>query len=204
MALMKCKECGKEISSKAEFCPHCGFVYKKQKAGTKKIVLVTLITLFVVGIILVSGVYLIYDVIPKAKEKRELEKYYGTWVLEEDSYDKLYFLDYDIEDKKVIRDNYKTKKEIVINKDNLKSDAGDWGCGFNTPTNGFAITTWVDTECTDNYYLLTSLNKLVEFDSDDLKEKYNFMMCFDLKDNMLIQKTCKDIISNEGIKYKRK
>ena len=24
MALIKCPECGKEISDKAEFCPHCG------------------------------------------------------------------------------------------------------------------------------------------------------------------------------------
>lgn len=24
MALIKCKECGREISNKAEFCPHCG------------------------------------------------------------------------------------------------------------------------------------------------------------------------------------
>lgn len=24
MALIKCEECGKEISSQAEFCPHCG------------------------------------------------------------------------------------------------------------------------------------------------------------------------------------
>lgn len=25
MALVKCKECKKEISSKAELCPHCGY-----------------------------------------------------------------------------------------------------------------------------------------------------------------------------------
>ncbi len=25
MALMKCKECGKEISTTAEICPHCGY-----------------------------------------------------------------------------------------------------------------------------------------------------------------------------------
>jgi len=30
MALIKCKECGKEISKKAETCPHCGAPLKKQ------------------------------------------------------------------------------------------------------------------------------------------------------------------------------
>ena len=29
MAMIKCKECGKEVSSKAEKCPHCGVVVKK-------------------------------------------------------------------------------------------------------------------------------------------------------------------------------
>ena len=27
MALIKCSECGKEISDKAKLCPHCGFDY---------------------------------------------------------------------------------------------------------------------------------------------------------------------------------
>ena len=25
MALVKCQECGKEVSTKADTCPHCGF-----------------------------------------------------------------------------------------------------------------------------------------------------------------------------------
>ena len=29
MALVKCKECGKEISTKADKCPHCGAPIKK-------------------------------------------------------------------------------------------------------------------------------------------------------------------------------
>ena len=31
MALTKCKECGKEISKKADTCPNCGFNQKKSK-----------------------------------------------------------------------------------------------------------------------------------------------------------------------------
>jgi len=34
MALIKCKECGQEISDKAEFCPRCGFpVNEKVQKG---------------------------------------------------------------------------------------------------------------------------------------------------------------------------
>ena len=29
MALIKCPECGKKISSEAEICPHCGYVISK-------------------------------------------------------------------------------------------------------------------------------------------------------------------------------
>ncbi|MBE6443171.1 MAG: zinc-ribbon domain-containing protein [Alphaproteobacteria bacterium] len=31
MALIKCNECGKEISESADMCPHCGFSLKKYK-----------------------------------------------------------------------------------------------------------------------------------------------------------------------------
>ena len=45
MSLIKCKECGKEISDKAEICPNCGYILKsveikselKQKKSIKKI-----------------------------------------------------------------------------------------------------------------------------------------------------------------------
>ena len=30
MAMMKCKECGKDVSSKADKCPHCGIPIQKK------------------------------------------------------------------------------------------------------------------------------------------------------------------------------
>ena len=36
MALIKCVECGKEISDKAKNCVHCGYPIYKHKKGTKK------------------------------------------------------------------------------------------------------------------------------------------------------------------------
>ncbi|TYP00153.1 hypothetical protein EDC39_101313 [Geothermobacter ehrlichii] len=33
MALKKCKECGGKISSKAEYCPHCGAKNRRKGIG---------------------------------------------------------------------------------------------------------------------------------------------------------------------------
>lgn len=33
MAIIKCKECGNEISDKASFCPHCGYKRKRKNGG---------------------------------------------------------------------------------------------------------------------------------------------------------------------------
>lgn len=44
MSLIKCKECGKEISTKAAACPHCG--YKGYKPGGCMIVFLVAAGLF--------------------------------------------------------------------------------------------------------------------------------------------------------------
>jgi uncharacterized OB-fold protein len=54
MALTKCKECGKEISTKAESCPSCGMVLKKKASlldyfAGGFLTFLVLIILFVVG-----------------------------------------------------------------------------------------------------------------------------------------------------------
>ncbi|MBQ9769076.1 MAG: zinc ribbon domain-containing protein, partial [Clostridia bacterium] len=33
MALVYCKECGREVSDKAKFCPQCGFTFKIKGRG---------------------------------------------------------------------------------------------------------------------------------------------------------------------------
>ena len=50
MALKKCKECGNEVSTKAECCPKCGAVLNKLTGGRRYIVFVFLI-LVIVGVI---------------------------------------------------------------------------------------------------------------------------------------------------------
>ena len=51
MALNKCKECGNEVSTKAEACPKCGAIQKKKTSclGCLGAVILILITLGVIG-----------------------------------------------------------------------------------------------------------------------------------------------------------
>lgn len=59
MALIKCKECGKEISGTAESCPHCGYRTAHGRSVTEAKSLlaqwVICVALIVVGLIMVFG-----------------------------------------------------------------------------------------------------------------------------------------------------
>ena len=47
MALKKCKECGKEVSSKAKNCPNCGAPIKKQISTGSGCLIIILFVLFI-------------------------------------------------------------------------------------------------------------------------------------------------------------
>ena len=53
MALIRCKECGHEVSDKATVCPKCGnkitIVEKKKNSTTKILIAVVLLALLVCG-----------------------------------------------------------------------------------------------------------------------------------------------------------
>lgn len=58
MALVKCPECGKEISEKATVCPNCGYKNRKQiRLDIKKIIIFTII-LLVIGVAIFTVTYL--------------------------------------------------------------------------------------------------------------------------------------------------
>ncbi len=71
MALIKCSECGKEVSDKSKTCIHCGNKIKKNK---KKINENLLIILIVAGILLALGI--IIAVITSVKNKPDLKEVY--------------------------------------------------------------------------------------------------------------------------------
>jgi RNA polymerase subunit RPABC4/transcription elongation factor Spt4 len=51
MSLIKCQECGNEISDKAKTCPHCG--YKVKKYNKKNIVIISSLSVMVIAIIII-------------------------------------------------------------------------------------------------------------------------------------------------------
>lgn len=83
MAIIKCKECGKEISDNASQCPHCGYIYKKtinkkEKSTAFKIIIpiIVAIAVFIIGIVLFIA---INKGIEKINEKKILNQIVGTW-----------------------------------------------------------------------------------------------------------------------------
>jgi DNA-directed RNA polymerase subunit RPC12/RpoP len=56
MAMVKCSECGKQISSKVKKCPHCGY-RQKQKITINKKLIIGLLIVFVLGV----GVFIAYN-----------------------------------------------------------------------------------------------------------------------------------------------
>lgn len=54
MALIKCKECGKEISDKAEICPNCGNVLKEKTKKVGTIVILIASSIFVIFFMLLQ------------------------------------------------------------------------------------------------------------------------------------------------------
>jgi|GEM_PF-4239769 hypothetical protein len=87
MALIKCKECNKEISDNASQCPNCGYVYKKtknkkEKSSAFKIVIpiIVAIAVFIIGIVL----FIVIDKgMEKINEKKILNQVVGTWQYKE-------------------------------------------------------------------------------------------------------------------------
>lgn len=51
MALVKCKECGSEISTKAESCPKCGAKIKKKGMGCGSLLVIVILAFIVIAMI---------------------------------------------------------------------------------------------------------------------------------------------------------
>lgn len=58
MSLIKCKECGKEISDKAENCPHCGYPINKNAKNKTPfwLIIAAVIGAILAAIGLISGI----------------------------------------------------------------------------------------------------------------------------------------------------
>lgn len=80
MALIKCAECGKEISDSAKTCIHCGYKLKKKKEKKIKLSTTTIYTISFIGVILIFIIgFTIYNSYVANKTTKKLNQIVGTW-----------------------------------------------------------------------------------------------------------------------------
>ena len=103
MALIKCNECGKEISDEARKCPNCGAKTETAKLRNKKIRLYSIISISIILIIggLILAKVLLNNTIPVEKNKKKaillLQKYKNDEIDTEKLCDELDQLHDDVE-----------------------------------------------------------------------------------------------------------
>lgn len=77
MALINCKECGKEISDTSNTCVHCGAKTETSKANNKK--LIRNISILIIIVLLIGCIFIFYNNKPIVKQCNKsiaiLEKY---------------------------------------------------------------------------------------------------------------------------------
>ncbi len=76
METMKCKECGKELSTKAEICPNCGVRVKKKSTFS---IIFRVLEIVVVIVVLIILIVVIWAVIKDASRKARIKSFYGKW-----------------------------------------------------------------------------------------------------------------------------
>ena len=85
MALIKCSECGADISEKATVCPKCGcpiditkkIILDEKKNKIKKLSVIVICSVCVIGLILVGYNIFLYNTTPAKKAERIVRKDFG-------------------------------------------------------------------------------------------------------------------------------
>lgn len=127
MALIKCKECGKDISDTAKVCIHCGAKTEKTKELNKKLKLYGIISIII--ILIISSIILIYnnDTIVKSKNKAIslLQKYKNDEIDTEKLVDELEQLSYDIKALSNQKDDFSKSSKLNLLSITLNSISWD-------------------------------------------------------------------------------
>ena len=156
------------------------------------------ITITLGAIITLALLVYFFILLCQESPSKEVKKYYGSWELVNNNYNAL--------DKYVSKD-YKTLKTIKINRkniENLTKNYKIYSCEFKIPKRDFAITTFnpKTEDCEKNDYLITTLDKLIKHNKNN-NDWQDQIICFDLDNDMLIQRDCDTNIPDVGITYKK-
>lgn len=191
MALIKCSECGKEISDKAKICPNCGVDFKKNTMTLKIIgisIITMILTIFIVWFFFIANPK---DIVNYAREQNKVKNFlndcYGTYSLTNDNFHELdgkHFI--------IIKENNIARQEISITKENIVNKGGSFEV-----EKDFSL--FIDD---DDYYILIKLRTLIPNIDKSSGEK---IVCMKNENNKLVQKTCwlddNTTVPNVNIEY---
>lgn len=126
METIKCKECNKELSKKAEICPNCGYRIKN-KSFIKQLGIVFLgIILFIIIVLLI---FVIWYGVERYQKNKIVEQYAGVWTLKSDT-NQSYTIEHENFDTNLkIKEKIKIllDKKLIIKKENVYYGIGNEG-----------------------------------------------------------------------------
>ena len=176
MALIKCSECGKEISDKAKMCVNCG-----AKAKNNNKIILSLIIGVAILLVAVLVYFLIFNNNENKMSKESEKNFVGTWELQ--NTDKLYNYNENDNLYTIILD-----QKLIFNSNSISSYLPrDCESG---------ITERCD-KSIPSIYLTNKDNEIaINFVRTD---GASVLLCFTLhEENILKQRTCKGVSNDEG------
>ncbi|MEI3402198.1 MAG: zinc ribbon domain-containing protein [Clostridia bacterium] len=195
MEKIKCKECGKELSKKAEICPNCGIRVKKKSLIAQIGVVFLGIFLFIFIVAIVAG---IIEFVEKEKKNIIKETYAGTWILqtEQNVYYTIENTDYTTNEKTYTKKKIILDKELIVKKENIYYGMGRKNCVHKEHfVNGKLLERCPDLE--PKIFLSQMYDDIfgIEFLDED---GHSIILCFKYKENRIEQISAENIATGQG------
>lgn len=198
MEIIKCKECGKELSKKAEICPNCGIrVKKKSLLAQLGVVFLGIILFIAIVLIVFPIVFHSVETTGETIKPKQQELYEGTWILqtEGDVYYTIENIDYYTNEKTY------TKKKIILDKElEVKKEKIYYGMMRTSCThkehfiNGKLIERCPDLE--PQIFLSRMYDDIFGIEFLD-ENGHSIILCFKYKDNKIEQISAENIGTDE-------
>lgn len=180
MEIIKCKECGKDLSSKAEICPNCGVRVKKKGMISKAFRFFEVIgVLIVIGLVIFFGYLMIRNILNENRRK----SYIGEWKLQSDIENVIYKNSNDVELK------IKIDGTLKLDDENIYYGIGIRSCGVN-PFDKVS-----KKRC--DVVLLNTNDKVSAINFVATEGEESYLLCFEKNGDTLKQRSCKGANSDE-------
>lgn len=192
MELIKCKECGKTLSSKAEICPNCGVRVKKRGIVSKIFRFFEVISvLTVIGVIAFFAYVMIQNAIDESRRK----SYIGEWKLQSDIENVVYKKNTGLDEEN--NPVYYEFKIIIDDKLKIEDENINFGIGLSSCHNFKNDKEY--TERCDEVPAIVRLNTRDKICAINftVSDGDNVLLCFEKDGDTLKQRSCKGANSDE-------